>query len=90
MVYTQQNISHNTFRRIFSESVDTDELKWHRDQYDRTVFVESGKGWKLQMDEKLPQDLQEGQKYFIPKKTFHRVIKGTGDLRMTIVEDRGK
>ena len=90
MVYTQQNISHNTFRRIFSESVDTDELKWHRDQYDRTVFVESGKGWKLQMDEELPQDLQEGQKYFIPKKTFHRVIKGTGDLRMTIVEDSGK
>ena len=90
MIYTQQNISHNTFRRVFSESVDTNELKWHKDQYDRIVFVESGKGWKLQMDEELPQDLQEGQKYFIPKETFHRVIKGTGDLKITIIENNGK
>jgi hypothetical protein len=90
MIYTQQNISHNTFRRVFSESVDSGELKWHKDQYDRIVFVESGKGWKLQMDEELPQDLQEGQKYFIPKETYHRVIKGTGDLKITIIENNGK
>ena len=74
-------------RRVFKESVDTDELKWHRDQYDRMVFVESGKGWKLQMDEELPQDLQVGQKYFIPKETYHRVIKGTGDLVIEVKED---
>lgn len=76
-------------RRVFKESVDTDELKWHRDQFDRIVFVESNKGWKLQMDEELPQDLQEGQKYFIPKETYHRVIKGTGDLKIVIIEDNG-
>ena len=90
MIYSQENISHNKFRRVFSESVDNNELKWHKDQYDRIVFVESGTGWKLQMDEELPQDLQEGQKYFIPKETFHRVIKGTGDLKITIIENNGK
>lgn len=90
MIYTQENISHNKFRRVFNESVETDELKWHKDQYDRIVFVESSNGWKLQMDEELPKDLQEGQKYFIPKETFHRVIKGTGDLKITIIEDNGK
>jgi len=89
MIYSQQKLSHNKMRRVFKESVDTDELKWHRDQYDRMVFVESGKGWKLQMDEELPQDLQVGQKYFIPKETYHRVIKGTGDLQIVIVEDNG-
>jgi hypothetical protein len=90
MIYKQQNISHNTFRRVFGESVDSNELKWHKDQYDRIVFVESGKGWKLQMDEELPQVLQEGQKYFIPKETYHRIIKGTGDLKITIIENNGK
>jgi hypothetical protein len=90
MIYTQENISHNKFRRVFSESVDSDELKWHKDQYDRIVFIESCNGWKLQMDEELPQVLQEGQKYFIPKDTYHRVIKGTGDLKITIIEDNGK
>jgi len=89
MVYSNQHISYNKFRRVFSESVDTDELKWHKDQYDRIVFVESGKGWKLQMDEEIPQDLQEGQKYFIPKGTYHRVFKGTGDLKIVIMENNG-
>lgn len=90
MVYSQKNISPNKFRRVFSESVDNGELKWHKDHFDRIVFVESGKGWKLQMDEELPQDLQEGRKYFIPKETFHRVIKGSGDLKIVIIEDNGK
>jgi len=89
MVYSQKKISHNKIRRVFNESVETDELKWHKDQYDRIVFVESSNGWKLQMDEELPQTLQEGQKYFIPKETYHRVIKGTGDLQIVIIEDNG-
>jgi hypothetical protein len=32
----------------------------------------------LQMDNELPQSLTET--IFIPKNTYHRVIKGTGDL----------
>ena len=87
MVYSQEKISHNKIRRVFTENVESDELKWHRDQFDRIVFVESGNGWKLQMDEELPQVLQEGQKYFIPKETYHRVIKGTGDLKIVIIEN---
>jgi len=61
MVYSQKNIEPNKFVRVFKESVDTNELKWHQDQYDREVYVESGKGWMLQMDEELPQELQEGK-----------------------------
>jgi hypothetical protein len=88
MVYSQKNIEPNKFIRVFKESVDTNELKWHQDQYDRDVYVESGKGWMLQMDEELPQELQEGKTYKIPKMTYHRVIKGTGDLKITVVENK--
>lgn len=86
MVYEQENISKYKFRRVFTENVETDELIWHRDREDRQVFVESGNDWMLQIDNELPQVLQEGQTYFIPKMTYHRVIKGTGDLKIVIDE----
>lgn len=90
MVYEQENIGQFKFRRVFTENVDIDELVWHRDREDREVFVESSNGWMLQMDNELPQVLQEGQKYFIPKLTYHRVIRGTGDLKIIIDEGVNK
>lgn len=86
MVYEQENIGKFKFKRVFTENVDTEELVWHRDTNDRKVFVEQSNGWMLQMDEELPQVLQEGQTYIIPKMVYHRVIKGTGDLKITIDE----
>ena len=86
MIYRQKNISKNTFQRVFSENVDTDELVWHRDRLDRHVYIENNDGWLLQMDNELPLLMMEGQTYFIPKETYHRVIKGTGELVITIEE----
>ena len=90
MVYSQENIETNKFRRVFTENVDTEELVWHRDREDRKVFVVSSNGWMLQMDNELPQVLQEGQTYFIPKMTYHRIFKGSGDLKIVIDESVGK
>jgi hypothetical protein len=87
MIYSDTQLSHNKKRRVFNESVNSEELKWHKDEYDRIIFVESSDGWKLQMDEELPQDLKVGQKYSINKETYHRVIKGSGDLKIVIIED---
>ena len=90
MVYEQENIGKYKFKRVFTENVETDELIWHRDREDRKVYVESGNDWMLQIDNELPQVLQEGQTYFIPKMTYHRVIKGSGDLKMIIDESFDK
>jgi hypothetical protein len=90
MVYEQENIGKFKFRRVFNENVDSEELVWHRDREDRKIFVESSNGWMLQMDNELPQVLQEGQSYIIPKLTYHRVIKGTGDLKIVIDEGFNK
>jgi hypothetical protein len=87
MIYSDTQLSHNKKRRVFNESVNSEELKWHKDEYNRTILVESSDGWKLQMDEELPQDLKVGQKYSINKETYHRVIKGSGDLKIVIIED---
>lgn len=86
MIYNQENISKFKFRRVFNENVDSDELIWHRDLLDRKVTVESGNDWMLQIDNELPKVLQEGQTYIIPRMVYHRVIKGTGDLKIIIDE----
>lgn len=75
-----------TLLREFSQDVDTSELVWHRDRHDRLVTVVESAGWKLQMDGRLPEVLEAGTSYYIPKETYHRVIKGRGRLVVEIKE----
>lgn len=84
--YTQKQISPNTILREFSQSVESEELVWHRDRKDRHVEIIEGTGWKLQMDNKLPIELTEGDIVFIPKNTYHRIHKGTSNLKVKIQE----
>jgi hypothetical protein len=72
--------------RLFKESTDNHELKWHFDKTDRKVKVVKSNGWELQMDNELPVKLTEGKTFFIPKGVYHRVIKGQGDLVVKIKE----
>lgn len=83
--YTEKEYTkHGTFDRYivrtFSEDVNADDLIWHRDRQNRTIHILRGSGWKLQLDDNLPLDLEVGKEYYIPKLTYHRVIKGEGDL----------
>ena len=84
--YTQTQIADNTFLREFSESVESEELVWHRDRKDRYVEIVEGKGWKLQMDNQLPKTLKEGDTVYIPKNTYHRIHKGNNNLVVKINE----
>jgi len=49
--------------------------------------VLTGEGWKVQMDNQLPKEIKRGDEFFIPKETYHRIIKGTTDLVVKIIED---
>jgi len=68
--------------RTFLENVDDTELVWHRDKEDRIVESVDRTNWMLQMDNDVPKII-EG-KFFIPKNTYQRVIKGTGDLTVKV------
>jgi hypothetical protein len=70
--------------RVFSESIEDEELKWHRDRQDRLVEVIDSKGWELQFDNEIPVKLKKGMNIIIPEGTYHRVIKGDGDLKIKI------
>lgn len=69
--------------REFSRNTPTYELVWHRDKKDRVVEAMHKTDWMFQLDNEVPQRLTEN-KLFIPKETYHRLIKGTDDLVVKI------
>jgi hypothetical protein len=87
MVYSQKNIKKNIFERVFSKDVDSEELIWHRDKKNRIVEILEGDDWLLQMENELPKKLSVGQKIEIHKETYHRIFKGSSDLKIRITED---
>ena len=76
----------DTILREFRGDVDAEDLVWHQDKSDRSVTVVRGEGWKLQMQQGLPFQLVEGNTYNIPARTWHRLIRGQGNLRVKILE----
>lgn len=74
------------FIRIFDNSVAEDELIWHRDERDRLIEVIEGNGWKFQFENQLPFVLVDDHKYYIDAYSYHRLIKGNGDLTLRIIE----
>lgn len=71
--------------REFDHSIDPIELLWHRDDEQRLVeILECGPGWKIQMDDQLPWDLEPKMSIFILRHQWHRVIKGEGKLLLKI------
>ena len=68
------------FIRTFSSDLSEMELKWHFDEQDRTVICEHDTDWMFQMDDELPTTIKKNTPIFIPEGTYHRIIKGEGDL----------
>jgi len=82
--YIQQK-KDNYIIREFSSDTPTFELVWHRDKKDRVVQAMHDTDWMFQMDNEIPKRLTEN-KLFIPKETYHRLLKGTGNLKVKIYE----
>ena len=81
--YTQVK-SNDIIERIFTPDIEEEELVWHRDEKDREVRVIGDTDWMFQFDNEIPQLLKNV--IFIPRNTYHRVIKGTGELNIVIQE----
>ena len=80
--FQETKISDNTFIREFSQDTDSGEFMWHRDFEDRIIESIDETDWMVQLDDELPMKI-EG-KILIPMGVYHRVIKGTGTLRLKI------
>ena len=80
--YTDIEVTDKYIIREFNENIDPIELMWHRDDEDRTIEILGETNWKIQLDNELPTSLKEH--IFIPRHEWHRVIKGTGTLKLKI------
>jgi hypothetical protein len=82
----EDNENFKSFTRVIPERTDDLELKWHRDNGDRYITVQSGLNWGLQLENQLPITLEINHTYFIPYDVWHRVIRGQHDLVLIIKE----
>ena len=57
---------------------------WHRDREDRVFESIGDTDWMLQLDDELPKRI-EGE-MIIPMGVYHRLIKGTGDLKIRLTK----
>jgi hypothetical protein len=70
--------------REFPQEVPEEELVWHRDREDRIVEPLHTTDWKLQIDDELPVIIDKP--IFIKRDIFHRLIKGTDNLKIKVTK----
>ena len=79
--FQETKLSDNEFIRVFSQDTDSGEYMWHRDFEDRIGESIGDTDWLIQIDNELPKVID---KVLIPMGVYHRVIKGTGDLKIKL------
>lgn len=82
--YIEEVINESVVIRTFSVSIDESELEWHWDEETRTVIALNENDWFFQFDNQLPIPFNE--EINISAGIIHRIIKGTGDLKLKIIK----
>jgi hypothetical protein len=82
--FKENQLSDNIFIREFKQETDSSNFYWHRDQEDRIIEPIEDTDWMVQLDNELPKII-EGE-IFIPMGIYHRVIKGTGNLKIKLTK----
>jgi len=82
--FKENKISENTFIRVFTQDTDSGDYMWHRDREDRIIESIEPTDWLIQIDNELPKEING--EIFIPMGVYHRIIKGTGDLKIKLIK----
>ena len=82
--FVEENLEDNLFIREFLPNTESGDFTWHRDREDRIIESIGETDWMIQLDNELPKSLN--QKVFIPKGVYHRVIKGTNNLKIKLIK----
>ena len=82
--YINIETTDNYIIREFSQDIDELDLIWHMDDEDRTIIAIEETDWMFQFDDELPMPLNSP--ISIPRHKVHRVIKGSGNLKLKIIK----
>ena len=80
--FIEEKISDNLFIRTFKQENDSGEMVWHRDYEDRIIESIEETDWGFQLDNQLP--IRISGNIYIPRGVYHRLIKGSGDLKIKL------
>jgi hypothetical protein len=80
--FQETKLGDNTFIREFVQDTDSGEFMWHRDRESRIIESIDETDWLIQIDNELPKKI-EGE-IFIPMGVYHRLIKGTRNLKIKL------
>ena len=80
--FKEEIIGDNLYIRTFYIHTISDELIWHRDREDRMIESITNSDWLIQLDNELPKPIT--RPVFIPMGVYHRLIKGTGNLKIKL------
>lgn len=69
--------------RVFDPNILDEELKWHFDEEDRIIESIGETDWRFQFDNNLPIEIDNP--IAIRRGEYHRLIKGTGILKIKIM-----
>ena len=69
--------------REFKSTISERRLIWHRDKCDCIIEPINDTDWKFQYDNNNPESLK---RLFIRKGVYHRLIKGTGELKLKVIK----
>jgi len=83
--FKEEIVLDNVFIRDFSQYTDSGDFMWHRDREDRIIKSIGETDWQVQLDNELPKVIKG--EVFIPMGVYHRVIKGTGDLKIKLTKN---
>jgi hypothetical protein len=80
--FDQIKVDESIYERIFKSNLEDSDLLWHWDEEDRIVTPLHETDWQFQFDNELPIGVKGDIN--IPKGVWHRLIKGSGDLRIKV------
>ena len=83
---TAHYITHNCFFKEFNLNDDDEELEYHLDNTSRFVKVLNSSGWMFQFQNCEAQKMTKGMVIHISKKIKHKMIKGTTNLSVQVLE----
>ena len=83
--FQETKLGNNVFIREFNHETDSGEFMWHRDREDRLIKSIGKTDWLIQIDNELPKEINE--EVFIPMGVYHRLIKGTNDLKIKLIKN---
>jgi len=80
--FQETKLNNNEFIREFKQDTDSGDFTWHRDRESRIIESIGETDWMIQIDNELPKQIRG--EVFIPMDIYHRIIKGTGDLKIKL------